>query len=103
MRLAVIDRVESEQAVVLFQGETQPVNIRLTDLPEGVKEGDHLQLEMQDGAVVRAEIDTEVKAEAEKRIQAKLEWLRQGEHLKRLLHLITVGRAPFRISYHALS
>lgn len=82
MRLAVIDRVESELAVVSFEDETQPVNIRLTDLPKGVTEGDHLQIEMRDGAVIRAEIDTEAKVEAEKRIQAKLERLRRGDHLK---------------------
>jgi archaellum component FlaG (FlaF/FlaG flagellin family) len=82
MRLAVIDRVESERAVVLFEGETQPQNIRLADLPMGVKEGDHLQIEMQDGEVVRAEIVTDAKAEAEKRIQVKLERLRRGDHLK---------------------
>jgi hypothetical protein len=82
MRLAGIDRVESEQVVVLFEGETQPVNIRLADLPKGVREGDYLQIEMQDGEVVRAKIDADAKDEAEKRIQAKLEGLRRGEHLK---------------------
>lgn len=84
MRLAAIDRVESEWAVVFFEGEMEPVNIRLAALPEGVKEGDYLQIEIQDGAVVRAKIDSEAKAAAEKRIQAKLERLRRGNHLKKM-------------------
>jgi hypothetical protein len=82
MRIAVIDRAESERAVILFEGEAQPVNIPLADLPEGVKEGGHLQIEMQDGTVVRAEINAKAKDEAEKRIQAKLERLRRGDHVK---------------------
>ena len=83
MRSAVVDRVESERTVVLFEGETEPVNIRLAEMPEGVKEGDYLLIEMQSGEVVHAEIDTDAKAEAEKRIQAKLERLRQGEYMRR--------------------
>jgi len=82
MRQAVADRVESELAVLYFEGEAQPVNVPLVDLPDGVKEGDYLQIEMRDGKVVQAEIDLDAKAEAEQRIQAKLERLRRGDHLK---------------------
>lgn len=82
MRSAVIDRVESEQVVVVFEGEAEPVNIPLAALPDGVREGDSLLIEMQDGEVVRVEIDADAKAEAEKRIQAKLERLQRGDHLK---------------------
>lgn len=84
MRLAVIDRVESEQAVVIFEGEREPIHIALAALPEGVKEGDYLLIEMQDGEVVRTEIDADGKAEAERRIQAKLERLRRDDHLKKM-------------------
>lgn len=82
MRSAVVDRVESERAVVIFERETQPVNIPRAALPEGVREGDYLLIEMQDGEIVRAEIDADTKAEAERRIQSKLAWLRRGDHLK---------------------
>lgn len=81
MRQAVIDRIESERAVVFFQGDTQPVNLWLADLPSGVKEGDYLQIEMRDGEVVRAEIDPQARADAEQRIQTKLDRLRRGDHL----------------------
>lgn len=84
MRLAVTDRVESEQAVVIFEGEREPIHIPLAALPEGVREGDYLLIEMQDGEVVRTEIDADGKAEAERRIQAKLERLRRDDHLKKM-------------------
>ena len=80
MQSRVVDRIECEWAVVLFQGETEPANIRLADLPRGIKEGDFVRVERQEGVVVQAEIDREAKAEAHKRIQAKLERLRRGEH-----------------------
>lgn len=84
MRSAVVDRVETEQAVVIFEGEREPIHIPLAALTEGVREGDYLLIEMQDGEVVRTEIDADGKAEAERRIQAKLERLRKGDHLKKM-------------------
>jgi hypothetical protein len=82
MQSAVIDRIEGEWAVVFLQDEQQSVNVRLADLPAGVKEGDYLQIEMRDGEVIRAEIDLDARAAAEERIQAKLDRLRRGDHLK---------------------
>lgn len=82
LRSAVIDRIEGEWVVIFLQNEQQPINVRLTELPAGVKEGDYLQIEMRDGEVIRAEIDPDARAAAEERIQAKLERLRRGDHLK---------------------
>ena len=82
MQSGVVDRIEGEWAVVLLQGEGKSVNIRLADLPPGVKEGDYLRIERQDNKIVQVEVDLEAKAEAEKRIQAKLERIRRNDHLK---------------------
>ena len=82
MQAAVIDRIEGEWAVIFLQNEQQPINVRLDDLPAGVKEGDYLQIELRDGEVIRAEIDPDARATAEERIQAKLERLRRGDHLR---------------------
>jgi hypothetical protein len=82
MQSAVIDRIEDEWAVVFLQNEQQPINVLLSVLPLGIKEGDYLQMEVHNGEIIRAEIDPDAKAEAERRIQAKLERLRHGDHLK---------------------
>jgi hypothetical protein len=82
MKPAQIDRIEGEWAVVFVEGEKQPVDIRVSDLPDGAGEGDYLLIEMQGGEVVEAELDPEGKAKAEKRIQDKLGRLRRGDHLK---------------------
>lgn len=82
MKSAQIDRIEGEWAVVFVEGEKQPVNIRVSDLPDRAGEGDYLLIEMQDGEVIHVELDPEGKAKAEKRIQDKLDLLKRGGHLK---------------------
>lgn len=82
MQTAVIDRIEGEWAVAFLQGEQQVVNIRLADLPPSIKEGDYLQIEIQAGEVIRVEMAPDARAEAEARIQARLERLRRGDHLR---------------------
>lgn len=81
MQSAVIDRFEGKWAVIFLQEDQKPINVRLADLPSGVKEGDYLQIEMQGSEVIQAEIDPDARTEAEVRIQAKLERLRRGDHL----------------------
>ena len=68
--------------MIYLHNEQRSVNIHLDDLSTGVKEGDYLQIEMQGGKVIRAKIDPDARAKAEERIQAKLERLRRGDHLK---------------------
>lgn len=82
MKSAQIDRIEGEWAVVFIEGEKQPVNIRVSDLPERAGEGDYLLIEMREGEVVDVALDADGKAKAEQRIQDKLERLRRGDHLQ---------------------
>ena len=77
----VIDHFEGEWAVVELTDETEPRNVPRTLLPRRAKEGDHLQLEIEDGTVIQAKVDSDATQAAKKRIQDKLEQLRRGEHL----------------------
>ena len=79
---AVIDRFEGEQAVLLLgDGEIQLVVPR-ESLPGEAKEGDWLQVEIEEGVLVDAAIDAQATARAEERIAAKLARLRKGEQLE---------------------
>jgi hypothetical protein len=77
---AVIDRFEGPTAVV-FIGERK-LDIPRKSLPEGVKEGTWLQVELDGDNIVSVQIDEEETANAKKRIMDKLERLRRGDHLK---------------------
>ena len=43
MKAAVVDRIEGQWAVLMFEGETTPVNVSLVQLPHQIREGDHLR------------------------------------------------------------
>lgn len=81
MQSAVIDRFEGDYAVLFFAGSETPINVLRRELPEDVREGDHLKIEFHDGEVIQAEYDEQATEEARRRIQAKLDRLRRGEHL----------------------
>jgi hypothetical protein len=81
MKQAVIDRIEDHIAVLIV--DNKPLNVPLATLPSGAKEGDYLQVEIQEGAVISATIDTAATEAARKRIAEKLERLRRGDHLKK--------------------
>jgi hypothetical protein len=76
---ACIDRFEGKQAVLLV--DDKPMVFQKTFLPEGSKEGDWLQVEIEEGKLVRAVIDSEETARTAARIAEKLERLRRGDHL----------------------
>ena len=77
----VIDRFEGDWAVIEVADEPELRNVPKQLLPRGAKEGDHLQLELEDGRVIRVQLDPEATENARKRIQDKLDRLRRGEHL----------------------
>ena len=77
----VIDRFEGEWAVVEIANETELRNVPRKLLPRRAKEGDHLQLEIEDGTVIRAKVDPDATQAAKERIKDKLDRLRRGEHL----------------------
>ena len=81
MQSAVIDRFEGDYAVLFFAGSDTPINVLRRELPEGVREGDHLKIELRDGEVIQAEYDSQATDEARRRIQTKLDRLQRGEHL----------------------
>lgn len=75
---AVIDRFESSIAVV-FIGEKR-LNVPLSNLTKGVKEGDWLMVELDGDTIVSTQIYAEETTWAKKRFLEKLERLRRGEH-----------------------
>ncbi len=77
---AVVDRFEDRWAVLLL--EDKPLNVLRSQLPRSVHEGDHLDVTLEDGEVVKATVDTEATVQARQRIADKLAKLRRGDHLK---------------------
>jgi hypothetical protein len=75
IKKAAIDRFEGKQAVLLV-GE-KPLNVLRSALPEGVKEGDWLEVEFEGERLVRAKLDADETARMKKRIEEKLERLRK--------------------------
>jgi prophage tail gpP-like protein len=83
MMKAVIDRFEGRFAVLIVGEDEQHMNVPKKRLPKLSKEGDWLQVEIQNGEVISAVMDKEETASAEQRIAEKLARLRQGEHLNK--------------------
>jgi hypothetical protein len=73
----VIDRIENQIAVVLFGDEEIKVDLPLSLLPDGVKEGSHLN--------VTFELNPESEASKRERVAGLLERLsRKGEQAPKL-------------------
>jgi prophage tail gpP-like protein len=83
MMKAVIDRFEGRFAVLIVGEDEQRMNVPKKRLPKLSREGDWLQVEIQNGEVISAVMDKEETASAEQRIAEKLARLRQGDHLKK--------------------
>ena len=77
---AVIDRFEGDKAVLLVGEEEDRLIVPRSLLPSGVKEGDWLQVEVEDDRVLSAVIDEDETAQAKQRIAEKLARLRRGDH-----------------------
>jgi hypothetical protein len=82
MEHAVIDRFEGKIAVLLIDDEERQVDVPTDQLPVGVREGHHLQIELEGNRVIQVQVDEEAAERARKRIDDKLNRLRRGEHLK---------------------
>jgi hypothetical protein len=61
--------------------ETEPRNMLRKLLPRCAKEGDYLQLEIEDGRIIKGRLDLESTQAAKERINNKLDRLKRGEHL----------------------
>jgi len=79
---AVIDRFEGNMAILLVGEDSKQVDVPRRTLPRKAREGDHLHIEIQDGQVMKAEIDAQATEAARQSIQKKLDRLRRGDHLK---------------------
>ena len=77
----IVDRFEGDWAVLLI-ADQQQLTVPRDKLPAGAGEGDHLQITLQDGEIIQAGLDERATKDARRRIQAKLDSLRWGEHLK---------------------
>ena len=69
---AVVDRIEEGLAVLLVGEKEREVPTPLISLPPGVQAGDWLQVELQEGKVLRARLDTKETERRRQRIKAKL-------------------------------
>lgn len=78
---ASIDRFEGKWAVLLVGDPARVVNVRRSSLPKGSKEGHWLLVEFKDDHLLSVQLDPEETERVRKRIEAKLERLRRGEHL----------------------
>jgi hypothetical protein len=79
---AVINRFEEDWAVVMLDGQPEPIHLHRNDLPRAARAGDHLQIELNNGRVTSVYVDEAANQEVLARIQAKIERLRRGDHLK---------------------
>ena len=79
---AVVDRFEEDQAVLLLGEQESQLVVDRVQLPPGTREGDWLRVDVQNGMLIRAEIDEAETQRMKARIATKLDRLRRGEHLK---------------------
>jgi hypothetical protein len=79
---AAIDRFEGDKAVLLVGEEEDKLIVPRASLPAGAKEGQWLQVDVEDDRVLNAVNDEDETTKAKERIADKLARLRRGEHTK---------------------
>ena len=79
---AVIDRFEGTTAVLNMGEDERQMEVPRAALPKGCKEGDWLQVELDDEKLVKVEPDPAETARARKRIEDKMAALLRGDQLK---------------------
>ena len=77
---AVIDRFEEDWAVLLVGDDQRRVDVPLDALPAGVRPGQWLRVQLHGDLLICAAVDEDETDRVRRRIQAKLERLRRGEH-----------------------
>ena len=83
MEKGVIDRIVAGRHAVLLVGDDEKeMVIPIIMLPAGLKEGDWVKVEWQNGQIRRVERDPDETAERKKGIAAKLNLLKKGQHSK---------------------
>jgi hypothetical protein len=76
---AVIDRFEGDKAVILVGEEEDKLIVPRASLPSGAKEGQWLQVDVEDDRVLAVALDEEETIKAKERIAEKLARLRREE------------------------
>jgi len=79
---AVIDRFEGDTAVLNVGEIERRMEAPRSSLPKGCKEGDWLQVELDEGKLVGAESDPQETEHSRQRIAEKMAALLRGDHLK---------------------
>jgi hypothetical protein len=74
---AVVDRIEAGNAVILVGEELDRMVVPLASLPEEMKAGDWLQVDVKDDRIVSAAMDRTVTYAAKQRIAEKIANLRR--------------------------
>ena len=82
MKRAVIDRIETDMAVLLIGEEQQQFDIPRQQLPSKATEGTWLLVELVANQLASVQIDKATTEMTHRRIQKKLAQLRRGLHLK---------------------
>ena len=83
MEKGVIDRIVAGRHAVLLVGDDEKeMVIPIIMLPAGLKEGDWVKVEWQNGQIRRVERDPDETEERKKGIAAKLNLLKKGQHSK---------------------
>lgn len=77
-RTGTIDRVvDGALAVILIDGEAEELIVPASRLPENTRAGDWLVVRQEEGAALSLEPDPAATADAARRIEAKLQALRE--------------------------
>jgi hypothetical protein len=76
---AVIDRFEGDKAVLLVGEEEDKLIVPRASLPPGAKEGQWLQVDVEDDRILAVALDEDETKKAEERIAEKLARLRGGQ------------------------
>jgi hypothetical protein len=79
---AVVDRFEGEIAVLIVGVDKRRMEVHRKQLPKNAKEGQWLQLEIENGVIGSVTVDEEETAKVKQRIAEKLERLRHGDQKK---------------------
>ena len=76
----IVDEIIDKRFAVLLErpDETSKIDIKLSDIPIKIHEGDILKLDIKDGAVIFAEIDKEETKKQREEVQSLIDDLKNN-------------------------
>ncbi|GAA0451145.1 DUF3006 domain-containing protein [Alkalibacillus silvisoli] len=72
--------VDGQTATILIESTNKTFHISAFDLPEGAREGDWLNVEVEDGEVVQLTINQQKTAEQKQSVKKRVDRLRRGSN-----------------------